>query len=74
MKLEKQLIKIEDKLREAAETRNINPPVRQALREAIDAVVKAQRELADTMYPLAVSHSEGRLYMADQSGKYHAVN
>lgn len=73
MKLEKQLIKIEENLGKAAETPNINPPVRQALREALDAVVKAQRELADTMYPFAMNHSEGRLYMADETGKYHAV-
>ena len=46
MKLENKLFEIETKLREAAETRNIIPPVRQALRDAIDAIVKAQRELA----------------------------
>jgi hypothetical protein len=73
MKLETQLLKIEDKLREAAEARNITPPVRQALRDAIDAVVTAQRELADTSYPLAVSHTEGRLYKADEHGNYHAM-
>lgn len=48
MKLENKLLGIETKLREAAETRNIIPPVRQALRDAIDAIVKAQRELATT--------------------------
>ena len=50
MKLETQLGKIETSLREAAESRNITPPVRQAIRDAIDAIVKAQRELNDTMY------------------------
>lgn len=48
MKLENQLIKIEDKLREAAESRNLTAPVRDSLRNAIDAVVQAQRELNDT--------------------------
>jgi hypothetical protein len=73
MKLENQLIKIEDNLRKAAEARNITTPVRQSLRNAIDAVVQAQRELNDTMYPYAVSFSENRLYKADEAGKYHAV-
>jgi len=73
MKLETQLVKIESNLREAAESRDITPPVRQAIRDAIDAIVKAQRELNDTMYPYAMSYAEGRLYKADETGTYHAV-
>jgi spore coat protein CotF len=73
MKLEAQLQKIEDKLRAAADSRNITPPVRQALRDAIDAVVAAQREMNDTMYPYAMNYAEGRLYKADAAGKYHAA-
>lgn len=74
MKLENKLLKIETKLREAAEARNITPPIRQAIRDAIDSVVKAQRELNDTMYPFALDHSAGRLYKADDAGNYHAIN
>jgi spore coat protein CotF len=73
MKLENQLQKIETTLLAAVETRNINPPVRQALRDALDAVVRAQREMNDTMYPYAMSYTEGRLYKADESGKFHAL-
>jgi len=45
MNLQTKLQKIEDTLRAAAEARNITPTVRQAIRDAIDAVVKAQREI-----------------------------
>ena len=45
MNLETKLQKIENQLRDAAEARNITPPVRQAIREALDAVVKAQRKI-----------------------------
>lgn len=27
----------------------------------------------DTMYPYALDHSTGKLYKADESGKYHAL-
>lgn len=47
MKLETRLQKIEDDLRSASERRNIIAPVREALHDAIDAVVAAQREMND---------------------------
>ena len=41
MKLENKLLKIETKLREAAEARNITPPVRQALDHSAGRLYKA---------------------------------
>lgn len=64
---------LENEVRQASQMRNLPSHVRQAICDAVDNLVAAQRQLLDPMFPLAVDHAAGQLYKADASGNYHPI-